>query len=690
MTCDFPVAKGHNIMWETFQRTSSAWLSHSNPWWIAIAVGYVVLCLAVLVLARMHWVQARRFSACVILSVLAHALLLGALGLLRLFDQPGKPDASDGIEISLSPDAFFVEEDQTIVDSPVQTDEAALPVAIDEPHTEVPLEVADVENLEPEQQADEAVDNAVQAPTDAFVVETSETFNAEAFDTEAADEAEVAEDKVNDPVDEAPAFAANDSQFEPSAEMERTEPSDSIPPSPPSLPIDTEQESVASEPAPSADFEFSEAAPAQPIDPTSTPTPEQESAPLFASEEPAENEPATESPRIADVRPTPDVSGQSTAPDTLSTSSDADVPDPWRPVEAADVAPTDAYALREAGARSQIAQRRGATPESEAAVRAALQWLAENQSADGRWDVSRFGAGHGGVVEGQFRGGAGAEADTGISGLAILAFLSAGNTHAAGEHRVVVQRGLEFLMRSQQSDGNLAGNALHYARMYCHGMATLALCEAYGMTRDQRLQPFAADAIHFICRTQNTYTGSWRYVPGEPGDMSQFGWQVMALLAGQRAGLAIPPQQLALSERFLQSVSRGTHGGLACYRPGEQVKVSMTAEALALRAMLHGRRHPEALSEAAQAIIRQKPDQGPVNLYAWYYATLGLCQVGGPEWDQWNRALQDRLLPLQRTEGPLQGSWDTDTVWGTHGGRVYTTAMATLCLEVYYRYAPLP
>ncbi len=51
--------------------------------------------------------------------------------------------------------------------------------------------------------------------------------------------------------------------------------------------------------------------------------------------------------------------------------------------------------------------------------------------------------------------------------------------------------------------------------------------------------------------------------------------------------------------------------------------------------------------------------------------------------------MQRQLLRLQRTDGHLAGSWDPDTVWGSYGGRVYSTAMATLCLEVYYRYLPL-
>ena len=35
------------------------------------------------------------------------------------------------------------------------------------------------------------------------------------------------------------------------------------------------------------------------------------------------------------------------------------------------------------------------------------------------------------------------------------------------------------------------------------------------------------------------------------------------------------------------------------------------------------------------------------------------------------------------------GSWDPDCAWGGVGGRVYSTAMVALCLEVYHRYPRL-
>jgi hypothetical protein len=43
-------------------------------------------------------------------------------------------------------------------------------------------------------------------------------------------------------------------------------------------------------------------------------------------------------------------------------------------------------------------------------------------------------------------------------------------------------------------------------------------------------------------------------------------------------------------------------------------------------------------------------------------------------------------LSQQTSNGSLAGSWSPDGLWGGYGGRIYSTALATMCLEVYYRY----
>ena len=90
------------------------------------------------------------------------------------------------------------------------------------------------------------------------------------------------------------------------------------------------------------------------------------------------------------------------------------------------------------------------------------------------------------------------------------------------------------------------------------------------------------------------------------------------------------------------------------------------------------------------------PTAERVNLYYWYYATLALHHrqqtndAASAAWHTWNDAMTDALLSTQVTDGADSGSWNTNCQWGGYGGRVYTTALAAMCLEVYYRYAPAP
>jgi hypothetical protein len=270
-----------------------------------------------------------------------------------------------------------------------------------------------------------------------------------------------------------------------------------------------------------------------------------------------------------------------------------------------------------------------------------------------------------------------------------------------GEFRDSVRRGLDFLLRSQAADGSIFGGATQYAQMYCHSMATFALAEAAAMSGDRRLDTAVTNAVNFSLRAQDSRSGSWRYRPGDsPGDTSQLGWQMMALASAQQAGISIPESAWRRVDAFLKSVRRGTDGGLASYMPVSPATTSMTAEGLYCRLLL-GEMSGLAIEEAAAVeatnrLLTELPDINRVNLYYWYYATLALHHrqqindYAATAWDTWNEALSTALINTQVADGDDAGSWNTNTTWGGYGGRVYTTAMAAMCLEVYYRYPPAP
>lgn len=355
--------------------------------------------------------------------------------------------------------------------------------------------------------------------------------------------------------------------------------------------------------------------------------------------------------------------------------------------------------------RSDRAQQLGATAGSEQAVERALDWLARHQDADGRWDAGAYKSPDGTVVPGQddhtihcppgeICHGTCAywEADTALTGLSLLAFLGAGHTQIdGGKHAKTVARGLEFLLASQKPDGDLRGDSKAVG-MYCHSMAALALCEAYALTGDARLRRPVERAVNFLVLAQAPGGMGWRYSPRERlGDTSVLGWVVMVLKSAREVGIPISEPVRAGTLAWLDRVAAGPARGLARYQPGKEVTPSMTAEAWVCRQFL-GTGGPSAAStEAADHLLRNGPDRGPVNLYYWYYGTLAMFQHGGGAWTRWNASVRDRLVQTQRLTGHQAGSWDPNTegAYDRYGGRIYCTALGTLTLEVYYRFLRL-
>lgn len=341
------------------------------------------------------------------------------------------------------------------------------------------------------------------------------------------------------------------------------------------------------------------------------------------------------------------------------------------------------FANRVGKAKDEALLRTGGDASTEAAVEAALRFLASAQRADGAWDPSATGAGIERAPLGMTRGNAGSRSESALTGLSLLALTGAGQTHQQGRYSDNAYRGLAYLIRTQKSSGSLAGGATIYAANYSHGMAALAMCETAALTHDPSAVASATRAINFTRSMQHPSTGGWRYTAGDPGDLSQLGWQAMVLDAGYRAGVPVDARAVDGVERFLRSVRAGSTGGMASYRAGEMPSRTMTAEALATR-LLIGQKVPAAeIEEAERYLLQQQPGVGQDNYYYWYYATLALHQLQDSAWDQWNTSLKRRLLATQRADG----SWPTDSVWGGYGGSVYTTAMATLCLEAYYRHS---
>jgi hypothetical protein len=353
--------------------------------------------------------------------------------------------------------------------------------------------------------------------------------------------------------------------------------------------------------------------------------------------------------------------------------------------------------------RSALAFRTGASRESEQAVERALDWLARHQDTDGRWDGATAKYDDGTAVKGDddftvhcppgetcFGECIYWEADSALTGLALLSYLGAGYTQTDGKYAETVGKGLDFLLSTQKPDGDLRGRS-RAVGMYCHAMATIALCEAYAMTGDERLRPAVERAVAFLVKSRARDGLAWRYSPGAAvGDTSILGWVVMALKSAKEVGIAVPSTAQSGTLGWLANVSSGESRGLARYQPQDNVTPTMTAEAWVCRQFLGTGGPGAASTEAAEYLLIHGPSSDQYNLYYWYYGTLAMYQHGGDAWYRWNGQVRDEIVRRQRVLGHPAGSWDPDdSPYGAKGGRIYCTALATLSLEVYYRYLRL-
>lgn len=344
-----------------------------------------------------------------------------------------------------------------------------------------------------------------------------------------------------------------------------------------------------------------------------------------------------------------------------------------------------------AGGRLRRAIRGGGGKATESAVDAALAWLARHQEADGHWDIKKYEGGN--VVSG------GRAYDEGVSALALLAFLGAGHTERIGKYKEVVRKAQDWLISRQDAVGD--GNVYH---SYSLALSTLALAESYAMGRNPKIGEAAQKGLDHVIKTQQPH-GGWNH--GSYKSTSVMGWFVMAIKSAKVAGFKVPNETFERAIKRFEAIGEkdadgywGQIGYVSRAKSPYCKGMSMTAVGMvSLQFLGLG----GETAKQGDILIAEPPKWEPnagvsevQNFYHWYYGTLGMFQLGGGHWKRWNESLKSTLLPSQRKGGPkdgsvqdVDGSWDPTAGWAPTGGRVYSTAMGALCLEVYYRYLPL-
>jgi hypothetical protein len=369
-------------------------------------------------------------------------------------------------------------------------------------------------------------------------------------------------------------------------------------------------------------------------------------------------------------------------------------------VSTASVVPTESFKRRAEGR----AGRGSLPPQTEAAVEAGLAFLSRHQQADGSWRLQGF--------ETSSRADPQMVSDTAATALAVLAFQGAGYNHREHKYAAVVRGGLDYLLQNQKDDGDLFvpldDESNRSVWLYSHALASLALCEAYGMTQDPALKEPAQKSIDFIVAGQNRERGGWRYAPGIGSDTSVTGAMLVALRSAELAGLNVPKHTYDNVSRWLdQAQASPTQAHLYRYNPnapdtesqrhGRAASPTMTSLGLLMRLYLGWRRDNPNMVQGANYLKQHLPAVGTAtapqrDTYYWYYATQVMFHMGGDHWKQWNERLHRLLVDSQIKEGAYAGSWNprlpVPDRWGPHGGRLYVTALNLLSLEVQYRHLP--
>lgn len=316
--------------------------------------------------------------------------------------------------------------------------------------------------------------------------------------------------------------------------------------------------------------------------------------------------------------------------------------------------------------------------------------------------------------EGSWPGGQSSLANTAF---AVLTFLAHGEcpgsrSSYSEEFGPVVAKGIDYLCNAVETDGRTVRMKGSDGNEYAFLIGTYALCEAYGLTKDNRCKECALQCLTRIVRGQSA-TGGWDYKINPNStrdDMSFAGWAIQALKAGKMAGLSVEGLDNCIKKAICCLKTRNFKNGGFNYTAGGNPTGLTAAGCFAMQFLGHGTQ-PEVIAAldymrdwqpSFEGFTLSGKSQGAAPQYYCYYATQCKYQAGTRRgatradetaWRKWNLAMK-KLYPASIIDGGrIQDSSGEEHMQGhfenhdAHTSRpIMDTCLVALQLMTYYRY----
>jgi hypothetical protein len=291
------------------------------------------------------------------------------------------------------------------------------------------------------------------------------------------------------------------------------------------------------------------------------------------------------------------------------------------------------------------------------------------------------------TVSGTFKG----SMPNAYTALSCMALMASGHLPGRSHYGENLRRGILHLVRATKSNEGYLGKEGN-ARMYGHGICTLALCEAYGMMEEERdntlIKEALERAIKVIINAQakhGAHAGGWRYEP-KPGDadLSVAAWQVLALRAAQNCQLEIPEKTIADAIAYIRRTYTPSQKGFA-YQPGNAPTPAMRSAGVVCMSALgltENEKDRQMIESSIKPLLTLDLKSGGNFYYQTYYVATAANMAGDDYRDSLLPKIESILMDLQLPTGEFRKH-------SGHDGGVYATAFSVISLCVRYQFLPI-